>query len=55
LWKIAFDDCPNGIQADTEVHMDEDVAHAADLPPRDARVRMSIILRKSTYSFSNDL
>ena len=54
-WKVMFDDGPNNVSIDAEVHVDKNIAHPADLAPRNIRMSLPILLRNSTCSFSNDL
>ena len=55
VWKVMLDDGPHDISINAEIHVDEDIAHPADLAPRNLRMSMPVILRNSSCSFTDDL
>lgn len=53
--ELLVDDLPDEIKINAEVVMDELVAHAGDLPPRQVRVRPREASREPLYRLPDDL
>ena len=55
LRELLVDDLPDELQVNAEIVMDELIAHAGDLPPRQVWVRLREASRKLLHRFADDL